>query len=327
MPLIETRDLVKEFRRLRPKQGRFAAVRKLFSRDYEVTRAVDGVDFGIAAGELVGYLGPNGAGKSTTIKMLTGILTPTSGEVMVSGVVPWRHRQRNARNIGVVFGQRTQLWWDLPLIDSFRLIGKLYQVPDATYRVNLKRFVDLLDMSPFVDTPVRQLSLGQRMRGDLAAAMLYEPPILYLDEPTVGLDVIAKERIREFIADLNAESGTTVILTTHDMDDVERLCKRLLLIDHGKVLYDGAVDPLKEKYSPHRELMVRLASPAEVAVAGAKVVRTEDSRVWLSFDPKKVRAAALIAEVSAAYDVTDLSVTEPDLEDVIRTMYAERRVP
>ena len=324
MPLIETADLVKEFRRVRRKEGAFSGVRTLFSRDFETTRAVDGVSFTVEPGELVGYLGPNGAGKSTTIKMLTGILTPTSGHVSVAGVVPWKDRERNARNIGVVFGQRSQLWWDLPLIDSFRMIGRLYQVPKARYEQNLERFVDVLGMSSFVDTPVRQLSLGQRMRGDLAAAMLYEPRILYLDEPTVGLDVIAKERIREFVAELNEQTGTTVLLTTHDMDDVERLCRRLVLIDHGTVLYDGPVAPLKEKYAPHRELVVQLASPADVAVSGAEVVRTAEGRVWLSFDPREVPVAQLIAEVSAKYEVTDLSVVEPDLEGVIKRMYTER---
>ncbi|GLZ77653.1 ABC transporter ATP-binding protein [Actinorhabdospora filicis] len=324
MPLIEAKDLVKEFRRVRPKTGAFSTVRTLFSRDFEVTRAVDGVGFAVEAGELVGYLGPNGAGKSTTIKMLTGILTPTSGTVEVAGVVPWRQRERNARNIGVVFGQRSQLWWDLPLRDSFRMIGRLYRVAPARYAQNLDRFVEVLGLASFLDTPVRQLSLGQRMRGDLAAAMLYEPPILYLDEPTVGLDVIAKERIREFVAGLNAEQGTTVLLTTHDMDDVERLCRRLVLIDHGRVLYDGPVAPLKEKYAPHRELVVQLASPAEVVVPNADVVRAEEGRVWLSFDPRTTPAASLIAEVSAKYEVTDLSLVEPDLEGVIRRMYLER---
>ncbi|MEV0648207.1 ATP-binding cassette domain-containing protein [Phytomonospora sp. NPDC050363] len=324
MPLIETAGLVKEFKRVRRKQGAFATVRTLFSRDYEVTRAVDDISFTVEAGELVGYLGPNGAGKSTTIKMLTGILTPTSGHLEVAGVVPWKHRERNARNIGVVFGQRSQLWWDLPLIDSFRMIGRLYEVPKTRYRENLDRFVEILGMSSFLDTPVRQLSLGQRMRGDLAAAMIYEPSILYLDEPTVGLDVIAKERIREFVAELNRDTGTTVLLTTHDMDDVERLCRRLVLIDHGKVLYDGPVGPLKETYAPHRELVVQLASPADVAVAAADVVRAEEGRVWLSFDPRVTPAAALIAEVSAKYEVTDLSLSEPDLEGVIRRMYLER---
>lgn len=317
-------ELVKEFRRVRRARGRFAGVRTLFSREAVITRAVDGVSFSIEGGELVGYLGPNGAGKSTTIKMLTGILTPASGTARVLGLVPWQHRERNARNIGVVFGQRSQLWWDLPLVDSFRMIGKLYRVPRARYRANLDRFVELLGMAPFLGTPVRQLSLGQRMRGDLAAAMLYDPAILYLDEPTIGLDVVAKERIREFIADLAAGAGTTVLLTTHDMDDVERLCRRLILIDHGTVLYDGPVAPLKARYAPHRELVVQLATPARVRVERAEVTRVEDGRVWLTFDPRAVTAAALIAEVSGRYEITDLSVVEPDLEGVIRRMYLER---
>lgn len=324
MPLIETSALVKEFKRVRRKEGRLAGVRTLFSRDFEVTRAVDDISFAIEPGELVGYLGPNGAGKSTTIKMLTGILTPTSGDLNVAGIVPWKHRERNARNIGVVFGQRSQLWWDLPLIDSFRMIGRLYEVPKERYRENIDRFVDLLGMASFLDTPVRQLSLGQRMRGDLAAAMLYEPKILYLDEPTVGLDVIAKERIREFVDELNRDTGTTVLLTTHDMDDVERLCRRLILIDHGKVLYDGPVAPLKEHYAPHRELVVQLASDTDVNVDGAETVKAEAGRVWLSFDPRETPAAQLIAAVSAKYEITDLSLTEPDLEGVIRRMYLER---
>jgi len=323
MPLIETVDLVKEFKRVRRKDGRFGGVRTLFSRDFEVTR-VDDISFAIEPGELVGYLGPNGAGKSTTIKMLTGILTPTSGHLNVAGVVPWRHRERNARNIGVVFGQRSQLWWDLPLMDSFRMIGRLYEVPKRRYQENVDRFVELLGMASFLDTPVRQLSLGQRMRGDLAAAMLYEPKILYLDEPTVGLDVIAKERIREFVDELNRDTGTTVLLTTHDMDDVERLCRRLILIDHGKVLYDGPVAPLKEQYAPHRELVVQLASDTDVNVDGAETVKAESGRVWLSFDPRETPAAQLIAAVSAKYEITDLSLTEPDLEGVIRRMYLER---
>jgi ABC-2 type transport system ATP-binding protein len=321
---IEVVELVKEFRRLRRKEGPLAAARMLFSRDFEVTRAVDGVSFAIESGELVGYLGPNGAGKSTTIKMLTGILTPTAGTVSVAGVVPWRQRERNACNIGVVFGQRSQLWWDLPLRDSFRMIGRLYRVPKARFRESLDRFVGLLDMASFLDTPVRQLSLGQRMRGDLAAAMLYEPEILYLDEPTVGLDVLAKERIRQFVAELNADAGTTVLLTTHDMDDVERLCRRLILIDRGTVLYDGPPAPLKNRYAPHRELVVHLASPAEVKVPDVEVSRVEDGRVWLAFDPRVIPAAALIAEVSARYEVTDLALVEPDLEGVIRTMYLDR---
>ena len=325
MPIIRVEGLVKEFRRPERVPGRFGAVRTLLSRRYSATRAVDGVAFGIEPGELVGYLGPNGAGKSTTIKMLTGILVPTSGLVEVAGVVPWRDRERNARQIGVVFGQRSGLWWDLPLIDSLRLVGTLYDVPAAEFTARLRRFRELLDLDEFLATPVRQLSLGQRMRGDLAAAMLYRPRILYLDEPTIGLDVVAKQRIREFVADLNREADTTVVLTTHDLDDVERLCRRILLIDHGRVLYDGDVGRLKARHAPYRELIVQLADgAAELDVPGAEQVGAADGRVTLRFDPARLPAAELIARVLARHQVTDLSIVEPDLAGVVARLYADR---
>ncbi|HEY3506517.1 MAG TPA: ATP-binding cassette domain-containing protein [Actinocatenispora sp.] len=322
--MIRTDQLVKEFRRVRRVPGRFGAVRTLVSRQYAVTRAVDGVGFEIEAGELVGYLGPNGAGKSTTIKMLTGILVPTSGTVEVAGVVPWRDRERNARHIGVVFGQRSGLWWDLPLIDSLRLAATLYDVSDADFAAHLAQFVDLLGLDEFLGTPVRQLSLGQRMRGDLAAAMLHRPDVLYLDEPTIGLDVVARDRIRSFVADLNRESGTTVVLTTHDLDDVEALCRRIVLIDHGRVLYDGDVATLKARHAPHRELVVHLAEPGTVEVEGAERVAADDGTVTLRFDPARVSAAELIARVLARHRVRDLSIVEPDLERVVAGIYADR---
>ncbi|WP_020580046.1 ABC transporter ATP-binding protein [Actinopolymorpha alba] len=329
MTVVRAHDLVKEFRRPKRFTGAFGGLRTLLTRQYTTTRAVDGVSFDIEAGELVGYLGPNGAGKSTTIKMLTGILVPTSGQVEVAGVVPWKERERNARHIGVVFGQRSQLWWDLPLRDSFRLIGKLYDVPREQYHPNLERFTELLDMADFLDTPVRQLSLGQRMRGDLAAAMLYNPRILYLDEPTIGLDVVAKERMRAFVAELNRDEGTTVILTTHDLDDVERLCSRIVLIDHGRVLYDGEVAALKARYAPYREVMVHLAHPDEataVEVPHAERARAEDGKVWLRFDPETVQVADVIAAVLARHQVSDLAIIEPELEGVIHQIYAQRSV-
>ncbi|WP_370105997.1 ATP-binding cassette domain-containing protein [Streptacidiphilus sp. BW17] len=330
MPIIRVERLVKEFSRTTRVPGRFGAVRTLFSRERTVTRAVDEIDFTIEPGELVGYLGPNGAGKSTTIKMLTGILVPTSGVVEVGGVVPWRERERNARQIGVVFGQRTGLWWDLPLIDSLRLIGTIYEVPERRYRQNLERFSELLGLDEFVDTPVRQLSLGQRMRGDLVAAMLYEPRILYLDEPTIGLDVVAKKRIREFVADLNRTAGTTVILTTHDLDDVELLCNRIVLIDHGRLLYDGDVAHLKSRHAPYRDLVVQLADGAgpgaahRMQVPGAEQIATTDGSVTLRFDPDKLPATELITRVLAQHRVTDLSIVEPDLEGVVARIYADR---
>ncbi|MFD8920395.1 ATP-binding cassette domain-containing protein [Streptomyces sp. NPDC059569] len=322
MPVIEVTDLVKEFRRPKRHHCSFAGIRTLLTREYTVNRAVDGISFTIEPGEIVGYLGPNGAGKSTSIKMLTGILVPTSGTVRVAGATPWRDRARNARQIGVVFGQRSQLWWDLPLRDSLWLIGRLYDVPAGRFAEKQKQFTELLDLGSFLDTPVRQLSLGQRMRGDLAAAMLYDPSILYLDEPTVGLDVVAKERIRAFVAELNRESGTTVVLTTHDLDDVEELCQRIVLIDHGKVAYDGDVDELKARYAPHRELVVQTEHLEEVE--GAEIVRREEGKVWLRFDPALTSPARLVAAVLAKHRVTDLSIVEPELESVIHRIYADR---
>lgn len=329
-PIIAVEDLVKEFRKTRRISGRFGAVRTLFTRKSDIVRAVDNVGFTIEAGELVGYLGPNGAGKSTTIKMMAGILVPTSGHVLVDGIVPWRERERNALGIGVVFGQRSQLWWDLPLLDSFQLIAKLYRVGPATYRRNLDRMVDLLGMAEFLDRPVRQLSLGQRMRGDLAAAMLYEPAILYLDEPTIGLDVVAKERMRSFIMDMNRDLGTTVILTTHDLADVEELCKRIILIDHGRILHDGGVADLMAMHAPHRTLVVRLAdrsakgtygSPADLVMPGVSIVDGPPGTVHIRFEATRTPVQELIAAVNAHFPIADLSIVESDLEDVVREIY------
>ncbi|NNG34403.1 ATP-binding cassette domain-containing protein [Nakamurella aerolata] len=247
--MIRAEGLVKEFSRPERVQGRFSGVRSFFSTKKVVTRAVDDVSLTIDDGELVGYLGPNGAGKSTTIKMLTGILVPTAGHVEVEGIVPWQDRRANARNIGAVFGQRSQLWIDLPLRDSFDLIAKLYGLHPVDYRRSLDAFVDLLNMGPLLDTAVRSLSLGQRMRGDIVAAMLYRPPVLYLDEPTVGLDVVAKARIRDFIAEQNRSEGTTVLLTTHDISDIEQLARRVVIIDEGRILYDGDLQRLKARYA------------------------------------------------------------------------------
>ena len=271
-PIIETRDLRKVFRTLVRRPGVAGTLRTLFSRTYEDKVAVQGVTMSMDAGELVGYIGPNGAGKSTTIKMLTGILVPSSGSVRVAGLVPYERRRENARNIGVVFGQRSQLYWDLPLVESFELLRAIYGVPEARYRENLAHYTQLLDMEPFLRTPVRQLSLGQRMRGDFAAAMLHDPPVVFLDEPTIGLDVVAKEAIREFIAGVNRERGTTFILTTHDLADVERLCRRIVLIDRGTLVYDGDIDALRDRYGTHRTLVVTFCEPTpEVAIEGAEL--------------------------------------------------------
>jgi ABC-2 type transport system ATP-binding protein len=315
MSLIELENVEREFV-LRRRHGRVR-------RRREVMRAVDGVSFSVEPGEIVGYIGPNGAGKSTTIKMLTGILMPTAGSVRVAGLDPQRSRTALAMRIGVVFGQRNQLWWDLPLRDSFELLRYVYRVPAADHARRLAGFVDLLDLGPFLDTPVRQLSLGQKMRGEITAALLHHPSILYLDEPTIGLDVISKSRVREFLARVNTELGVTVILTTHDLSDVERLCSRLMVIDHGRVVYDGTVDDLKSRHGEYRTLVVDLERPAEpLRVDGADVVRVEGPRQWLRFHRDRTTAAELIAAIARTTAVVDLTVEEPLIEDVIARMYA-----
>jgi viologen exporter family transport system ATP-binding protein len=293
-------------------------------RERRVVRAVDGVSFEIEAGSLVGYVGPNGAGKSTTVKMLTGILVPSRGRISVAGLEPSRRRIQLARRIGVVFGQRVQLWWDLPLRDSFELLRHIYRVPFGRWRANLDSFAELLELGPFLDTPVRQLSLGQRMRGELTAAMLHDPEILFLDEPTIGLDIVAKARVREFLAAMNRERGVTVLLTTHDLADIERLCSRMLIIDHGHVIYDGGIETLIRRYGDERTLIVDLEEPASpLEVDGARVVRVEGPRQWLRFRRDAVSAADLTAAVAAKARLVDLAVEEPDIEDVVRRIYVE----
>ncbi len=335
VPMIQVDSLVKEFHRPKRFDGPLGGLRTLVTQQHETTRAVDGVSFTVDEGELIGYLGSNGAGKSTTIKMLSGILVPTSGTVTVGGLVPWEQRERNALQIGVVFGQRTQLWWDLPLGDSLKLIGKLYRVDATRYQRNLERLVDLLGLDEFLDRPVRQLSLGQRMRGDLAAAMLYEPRVLYLDEPTVGLDVVAKERMRQFVEDVNRDAGTTIMLTTHDLADVERLCKRIIFIARGSVLYDGSVNELKRRYAPYRQLEITLApdsdldggEPVRLDVPGAEVVGQDAGRVVIRFDPQLVAVPDLISAVIASHPVSDISIVEPDLEGVVRQIVEHGGMP
>lgn len=297
----------------------------LMRREKRQVRAVDGISFEVARGEVVGYIGPNGAGKSTTIKMLTGILTPSGGRLRVAGIDPSRERMRLAHRIGVVFGQRTTLWWDLPLKDSYGLMRRMYRIPEARFRENLDRCVDRLELGALLDVPVRQLSLGQRMRGDIAAALLHDPEVLYLDEPTIGLDVVAKARVRSFLRQLNEELGTTVLLTTHDLQDIEQLCERVMVIDHGRLMYDGALGGLHALgEGGERTLVVDLERELPpLEVAGARVVRVEGARQWLAF-PARESAAPLVAAVAAEYPLLDLSVREPDIEDVIARMYAGR---
>ncbi|WP_327306531.1 ATP-binding cassette domain-containing protein [Streptomyces sp. NBC_01298] len=302
----------------------------LVRREKRQVRAVDGISFEVARGEMVGYIGPNGAGKSTTIKMLTGILTPSGGRLRVAGIDPARERMRLAHRIGVVFGQRTTLWWDLPLKDSYALMRRMYRIPAARFAQNMERCVDRLDLAELLDVPVRQLSLGQRMRGDIAAALLHDPDVLYLDEPTIGLDVVSKASVRGFLRQLNEELGTTVLLTTHDLQDIEQLCERVMVIDHGRLVYDGSLgglhtaDGADGAAASERTLVVDLERELPpIEVAGARVVKVEGARQWLAF-PARASAAPLVAAVAAEYPLLDLSVREPDIEDVIARMYAGR---
>jgi ABC-2 type transport system ATP-binding protein len=281
---------------------------------------VKDVSFHVERGELLGYLGPNGAGKSTTIKMLTGILVPSSGRVSVAGLDPSKRRIELAKRIGAMFGQRVQLWWDLPLIDSFELLRHIYKVPADRYRTSLARFREVLDLDPFLQTPVRQLSLGQRIRGELTASMLHEPELLFLDEPTIGLDVVAKQRVRDFLIEINRERGVTVLLTTHDLGDIERLCKRLLVIDHGSLIWDGRIEDLKQRYGAERLLIVDLEAPVPpLEIEGARVEKVDGPRQWLRF---RGPAAELTARVAASARLVDLQITEPDIEEIVRRIYS-----
>ncbi len=307
--MIEVENLSKRFA---VREGRVRSKRR-------VVEAVAGVSFSVERGHMIGYIGPNGAGKSTTVKMLTGILVPTDGHVRVAGLEPSRERIQLARRIGAMFGQRIQLWWDLPLQDSFELLRHIYKVPADRYRENLASFRKLLDLDPFLATPVRQLSLGQRIRGELVASLLHDPEVVFLDEPTIGLDVIARQRVREFLAEINRERGVTVMLTTHDLSDIERLCERILIIDHGHVIYDGGIEELKSRYGEERTLVVDLEEPAPpLEVPGARVERVDGPRQWLRFHGS---AAQLTAEVAARARLVDLTIREPDIEEIVRRIY------
>jgi ABC-2 type transport system ATP-binding protein len=324
-PIIQVSDLHKHFKLTRHYRGLLGSFRNLFTRQYRIVRAVNGISFNVESGELVGYIGPNGAGKSTTIKMLAGLLVPTSGHLTIQGYVPWRDRKTYVARIGAVFGQRTTLWWDLPVIESLDLLQYIYRIPADRYRRNLDEFRQLLDLDVFIDTPVRSLSLGQRMRADLCAAMIHNPALLFLDEPTIGLDVVAKERIRQFITHINRERGTTILLTTHDLSDVEKLCNRVMIIDHGQLLYDGSFNFLRERFGGKRKLVVDFAQDyARVDVEGAEIVEREGLRVTYEFERGAITASSLIGRISETYRIHDLEVREPDIEATVRRIYEER---
>ncbi|MCY1138564.1 ATP-binding cassette domain-containing protein [Actinoplanes sp. Pm04-4] len=315
--MIEMRELRKNFT-VRVKAGRLR-------REKREVAAVDGVSLSIARGEMVGYIGPNGAGKSTTLKMLTGVLAPTSGEVSVCGLRPVPQRTRLALRIGVVFGQRSQLWWDLPLRESFRLLRHVYRVPAAEHAARLRRCQELLDLGDFLDTPVRQLSLGQRMRGELTAALLHGPEVLFLDEPTIGLDVVSKQAVRSFLGELGRAGDVTLVLTTHDLADIERLCRRLVVIDHGHVVHDGTIEQLHARYGSRRRLVADLDTPLPpgFTLPGATLTSTEADGHRVTFTLESIAAGAAVAALVGAVPVRDLSVVEPEIEDVVARLYTD----
>ena len=331
MPQIEVRGLAKTFRVAERLPGLAGAFRGLIHRRMRDVHALDGIDLDIERGELVGYIGPNGAGKSTTIKILAGILTPTAGTCQVDGLTPWRDRRRHVARIGVVFGQRTQLWWDLPVIESFDLLRDIYRIPPATYRDNRDRLIALMDLEPLLDVPVRQLSLGQRMRSDLAAALLHGPSLLFLDEPTIGLDAVSKLAIRDFVRELNREQQVTVLLTTHDMDDIEALCQRVIVIGDGRILVDGGMDVLRRRVRNERVLVVDYDSADEAALLdadreGVRRVERDASRVRIAFDPERIPVATLIGALLAQGTPRDLLVEYPPIEQTVAELYAEHDV-
>jgi ABC-2 type transport system ATP-binding protein len=327
MRQIILENLVKTFRVSERAAGLWGAIRGVVHREYRTVRALDGVSFTLDAGDLIGYIGPNGAGKSTTVKTLAGILVPDSGRCEVLGRVPWRDRVAHVADIGVVFGQRTQLWWDLPVTESFELLRDIYRVPQREYSERRDELIALLDLTTLLDVPVRQLSLGQRMRCDLAAALLHAPSILFLDEPTIGLDAISKLAVREFIKRLNQERGVTVILTTHDMDDVEALCTRVIVIGDGRILSDGTLKELRNLVTRERWLTVDLVHADEsIEDPDATVIRHEGQRVCLAFDPQRVSSAELIQRVTRTHAIHDLFVENPPIETIIARLYGHTRL-
>ena len=324
--MIEVEKLEKRFRVARHHRGFLGSLRNLVETDFDVVRAVDGVSFSIASGEFVGFIGPNGAGKSTTIKMLTGVLEPSGGRARVDGLDPRADRIAHTAQIGVVFGQRTQLWWDLPVIESYTLLRHVYKVPERAFAEQLARLEALLELRPLLDVPVRKLSLGQRMRCEIAAALLHQPKLIFLDEPTIGLDVVAKEAIREFLATENRERGTTILLTTHDLSDIERLCPRMILIDHGRVVYDGAVEAIRREYGSERRLVVDFESAAPTALPdGVEEEERAATRLVLRFRRDRIAAPAVIAWLAERAPIADLSLEDPPIERIVAGLYRRGR--
>ena len=328
--MIKVENLSKEFKISKKYPGFKGALRSFFSTEYTIKKAVDDISFEINDGEIVGYIGANGAGKSTTIKMMTGILTPTSGKVTVNGITPYEKREKNAKNIGVVFGQKTQLWWDLPISETFSLLKDIYDISDNDFEERMNFFKKVLGLEEFFLNPVRTLSLGQRMRADLAAALIHNPKVIYLDEPTIGLDVVVKESVRKAIKEINKKYGTTIILTTHDLNDIEELCNRIIIIDKGKKIYDGEIEGVKEKYGylTTVEIQVKENINLDKFNEFADMKKDEefnllykDNKLFISFNKNKISSADIIGRTMKKLNVIDFSIKETSIEDIVKKMY------
>ena len=325
MPQIVVEHLSKQYKIIKKQKGFRGTFISLLKPERAVVNAVNDASFSIGKGEIVGYIGPNGAGKSTTIKMMIGILTPTSGSVQINGVSPHADRKRVVRDLGVVFGQRTQLYWDLRLGESFELLKRMYGVENKAYERTLGELTETLQLQEFINTPVRQLSLGQKMRGELAAAMIHSPSILFLDEPTIGLDLDAKRAMREFIQNINKQRDVTVLLTTHDLSDVSELCKRLIVINNGKVVEDGALKSIVKRMSPYRVITLELKNPVtEIKSQKVTLEKTEGLKIWCHFDHRRYSASEIIADLAQEMEIVDLSVLDADIEDTVRLIYHQK---
>lgn len=323
MSFIEVKDVSKTFKISKRQSGVTGMLANLFVPKFEKKQAVKKISFNIEQGEMVGFIGPNGAGKSTTIKMLSGILHPDGGSIKVGGFVPYKQRRNYVGRIGVVFGQKSQLQWDLPVIDSFELLKAIYSVPDDVYRKNLGRFTEMLDMSGFINQPVRQLSLGQRMRADIVAALIHSPEIVFFDEPTIGVDVMGKETIRSFIRELNQQDNVTMIFTTHDMQDIEKTCSRLIIIDEGSKVYDGSLGGIREQYGTSRQLDVEFCGREDIAhIENVEIIDLEQNKKRFIFENKNVHINELMNHLLSSYNVRDINISEPEIESIIRKIYS-----
>ena len=326
MSFIEVRQISKTFKLAKKKSGLVASFKSFFKRDYKYIEAVSNVSFSIEKGEIVGYIGPNGAGKSTTIKILSGILTPDKGECIIDNMTPWKDRKRFVKKIGVVFGQRSQLWWDIPTEDTFLLLKDIYDIPDKEYHKNKEDLIEKLNLKDIINIPVRQLSLGQRMRCEIAASLLHNPEILFLDEPTIGLDAVSKQLVRDFIKRLNKEKQTTIILTSHDTSDITTLAKRIILIGKGKVLYDGNLKTLKTKYDTEKTISIKTKEKLEIKCKGLKSKKKNRDGYDLIIDTKDITISELLNKVSKKITIEDIDIENETIDNIIVKLYEDYEI-